>query len=59
MDSKFAVRGFVALDERETVAVRGGIDKNAQDALYLIGYAVGVVCRLFVKLFQLIGKIFD
>lgn len=53
------MHGFVALDECEAAAVRGGIDKGAQEALYLIGYAVGVVCRLFVKLFQLIGRIFD
>lgn len=59
MDNKSAVHGFVALDEREALAVRGGIDKSAQDALYLIGYAVGVVCRLFVKLFQLVGKLFE
>lgn len=59
MKKELAMHGFVALDECEAAAVRGGIDKGAQEALYLIGYAVGVVCRLFVKLFQLIGRIFD
>lgn len=59
MKKELAMHGFVTLDECEAAAVRGGIDKGAQDALYLIGYAVGVVCRLFVKLAQLIGRIFD
>ena len=59
MHRRSAMRGFVALDGREVLAVRGGIDKSAQDALYLIGYGVGVVCRLFVKLFQLVGKLFE
>lgn len=51
--------GFAILDECEAVAVRGGVDKQAQDALYLIGYAIGVVAKAFVTFFALFRKWFD
>lgn len=51
--------GFAILDECEAAAVRGGIDKQAQDALYLIGYAVGVIAKAFLTFFVMFKKWFD
>lgn len=48
--------GFAILDECEAVAVRGGVDKQAQDALYLIGYAIGVIAKAFVTFFVMFKK---
>ncbi len=58
MKNSLELRGFTLLDECEATAVRGGVDKQAQEALYMIGYAIGVVVKLFVSLFSLIGRIF-
>lgn len=51
--------GFVAMCENEAIAYRGGVDKQAQDALYMIGYALGVIVKLFVSLFTLFKMLFD
>ncbi len=55
--------GFVALDEQESRYIIGGIDKSAQEALYIIGYTLGVLCRNIVdiksKLFRRVANLFD
>lgn len=35
----------------DAALVLGGIDKKAQDALYTIGYIVGIVVKFIVALF--------
>ena len=34
-------------------AVRGGLDKQAQEALWMIGYVVGLVAKFFSSVFSL------
>lgn len=36
---------------REASLIWGGVDKKAQDALYTIGYVIGVIARFFGALF--------
>lgn len=43
--------GFTPLTAEDAAYVIGGVDKNAQDALYTIGYVLGVVVKFFVALF--------
>ena len=39
------------IDLNEAALVWGGVDKKAQDALYTIGYILGVVARFLGALF--------
>jgi len=45
------------VDKLETISIReccciiGGADKNAQNALYYIGYAIGFLVRCIANLF--------
>lgn len=39
------------ISAEETVRICGGADKNAQNALYYIGYALGFIVRCIVRLF--------
>ena len=39
------------LDMQEAALVWGGVDKKAQDALYTIGYVLGVIARFIGALF--------
>ena len=39
------------LEIRETAHVWGGDDKRAQDALYTIGYVIGVIARFIGAIF--------
>jgi len=48
----------MAIEEQEASYIIGGIDKNAQDALYLIGYAIGILARLAVKVYLAIKGLF-
>lgn len=59
MESRTAFCGFIAMDAAETAALRGGIDKQAQDALYMIGYAIGVITKVFVSIYTLIKTVFS
>lgn len=34
-----------AMDIQEAALVWGGVDKKAQDALYTIGYVIGIIAR--------------
>ncbi|MBQ0123713.1 MAG: hypothetical protein KBS58_02585 [Bacteroidales bacterium] len=43
--------GFAPLAAEDTAYIIGGVDKNAQDALYTIGYILGVVVKFLVALF--------
>ena len=38
------------LNMMEAAVILGGIDKRAQDALYTIGYIVGVIVRLETRI---------
>lgn len=44
--------GLTAINEKEAVLVVGGVDKNAQQAIYYIGYAIGTAARFVVGLFN-------
>ncbi len=39
------------LQVNEAALVWGGVDKRAQDALYTIGYVIGVIARFIGALF--------
>ena len=39
------------VDLNEAALVWGGVDKKAQDALYTIGYVLGVIARFFGAIF--------
>ena len=41
------------LEINEAALVWGGVDKKAQDALYTIGYVLGVIARFFGTIFLL------
>ena len=43
------------LQVNEAALVWGGVDKRAQDALYTIGYIIGVIAR-FIRALFLIKK---
>ena len=43
--------GLIPLGEQESAFILGGVDKKAQDALYTIGYIIGIVARFVVSLF--------
>ena len=47
---------FQKVSADEAVCVIGGIDKGAQDALYLFGYVVGVIAKVFTSLVKLIKR---
>jgi hypothetical protein len=59
MIEKFTVPGLRPIEVRESVYIVGGLDKKAQDALYYIGYVIGLVaqyiCTFFKKLKSLTG----
>ncbi len=48
--TKEMLAGFAPVDMQEAAFVLGGLDKRAQDALYTIGYVIGVVVRLFARI---------
>lgn len=39
------------LEMQEAALILGGVDKRAQDALYTIGYVIGVIARFIGALF--------
>lgn len=39
------------LEMQEAALVLGGVDKKAQDALYTIGYVLGVIARFIGAIF--------
>ncbi|MBR3291981.1 MAG: hypothetical protein IKI66_07350 [Bacteroidales bacterium] len=39
------------LENQEAALVWGGVDKKAQDALYTIGYVIGIIARFIGALF--------
>lgn len=47
--------GFTPLTESQAVLVVGGVDKKAQNALYTIGYVIGLVGRFIVTIFSAKG----
>ena len=53
---KYKDFGIVAISDEEALSIVGGVDKGAQDALYVIGYVIGVVAKVFVSLYRLIVK---
>jgi len=54
MEKRYA--GFLAIEETEALCVVGGVDKGVQETLYLIGYVVGVIVKVFTSLFGLIKR---
>ena len=59
MNTSFQLEGFRPIMDAESVAVFGGVDKKAQDALYTIGYVIGLVARFIVTIFSFGGKQVD
>jgi len=51
METIFNISGFTSIEAHEASLVFGGVDKRAQDALYTIGYIIGVIARLLTALF--------
>lgn len=56
MNNVLNINGLVALSEQEAAMVLGGVDKRAQDALYTIGYIIGVVVRFLGSIFAFTKK---
>jgi len=46
------INGLVPVSQEEAISAVGGIDKGAQETLYLIGYVVGIIARLITSLFS-------
>ena len=46
--------GLVPMGATELCALRGGVDKHAQEALWMVGYVVGIIAKVFASLFSLI-----
>lgn len=44
--------GLTPLDGQQAVLIVGGLDKKAQDALYTIGYVIGLIIRFIGALFS-------
>ena len=38
----------------ELCTLRGGLDKQAQEALWMVGYVVGIIAKVFASLFSLL-----
>jgi hypothetical protein len=59
MTENFTIPGLRPIEVRESVCIVGGLDKKAQDALYYIGYIIGLVAQyvysIFKKIKSLIG----
>lgn len=54
--NKEMVSGLVLLDEQEAAFIFGGVDKKAQDALYTIGFVIGLIVRFIATLFTFKNK---
>lgn len=50
------IAGFRLLEADEASFAMGGADKKAQDALYTIGYVIGIVVKFISNLFAISGK---
>ena len=48
--------GLSAMTPNEAATVFGGVDKGAQETLYLIGYVIGVIAKVFTSIFSLIKR---
>ena len=48
--------GLTAISSQEAATVFGGVDKGAQETLYLIGYVIGVIAKVFTSIFTLIKR---
>lgn len=51
-------KGWTAVTLTEACAVAGGIDKGAQEAIYMFGYLLGVVAKAATKVYLYIKGIF-
>lgn len=51
-------KGWTAVPAAESCAVAGGIDKGAQEAIYMFGYLLGVVAKAATKVYLYIKGIF-
>ncbi|MBQ0024658.1 MAG: hypothetical protein KBT00_02900 [Bacteroidales bacterium] len=51
MDGRFN-SGLTPVGMSECAFILGGVDKRAQDALYTIGYIIGMVVKFVVALFS-------
>ncbi|MCK9625263.1 MAG: hypothetical protein M0R23_02220 [Bacteroidales bacterium] len=52
MENNYKYTGLILINEMESLSVVGGIDKGAQEALYLVGYVLGTACR-YIYLFSI------
>ncbi|MBQ7253104.1 MAG: hypothetical protein IJS30_00310 [Bacteroidales bacterium] len=53
------MNSFEAVSLQECCLVTGGVDKNAQSALYYIGYAIGFLVKCIVSLFTPKGPVVE
>ena len=58
MTENFTIPGLRPIEVRESVCIVGGLDKKAQDALYYIGYVIGLVAQYICSLFKKIKNVF-
>ncbi len=50
--------GLVPVNSSEAVRIVGGVDKGAQEALYYIGYLLGVAAKYLSHYLDRIGDLF-
>ncbi|HOG41161.1 MAG TPA: hypothetical protein PK979_04130 [Bacteroidales bacterium] len=58
MREDFTIPGLRPIGVSESACIIGGIDKKAQDALYYIGYVIGLVAQYICSLFKKIKNVF-
>ena len=49
METCLNKQGWTAVGTSEACVVAGGIDKGAQEAIYMIGYVLGLVAKAVTK----------
>ena len=57
MDQKFNSFGLQCISDSEAAYVLGGVDKGAQDALYTIGYILGLIASYILSIFGIVTTI--
>lgn len=59
MGREMIIDGFVRVNADEAMVIRGGIDKQAQEALYMVGYVIGVLAKVFVSFWTVVKAWFE
>lgn len=58
MEKNILSCGFTAMTASDAAVLRGGIDKQAQESMYMIGYVIGVVAKFFASIYTFVKTLF-